>query len=65
MVAHGLTQRDVAAGAGLGLSRVNAIARGISSPTTRTVNKLLRYCRSIDGSVKYEDLFEECTRSIQ
>lgn len=54
---HSLTQREVSEGSGIPLSAVNAIIRGHRSPRTETVNKLLAFCRSLDPSITYEQLF--------
>lgn len=54
---HRLTQRQIAAGAGLSLSQVNAIVRGHQRPRTDTVNRLLAFCRTLDPAVTYELLF--------
>lgn len=57
MAEHGLDQRDVAAGSGLWLSQVNGIVRGNTQPRQKTINKLLKYLRSIDPDVTYDALF--------
>jgi transcriptional regulator with XRE-family HTH domain len=54
---HGLTQRSLADGSGIALSMVNGIVRGHTRPRVDTVNRLLAFCRSIDPSVTYDQLF--------
>lgn len=54
---HDLSQRNVADATGLAISAVSDIVNGKRSPTTTTVNRLLRYLRRYEPSLTYEALF--------
>ena len=61
---HGLTQRDVASGAGVTLSSVSDIVNGKRCPRTDTVNRLLAYLRRFEPALTYEQVWGVATREV-
>jgi transcriptional regulator with XRE-family HTH domain len=54
---HRLKNKQFADAVGISESAISQILSGETNPSKPTIDKLLAFCRTIDATVTYDDLF--------